>query len=201
MFYILPSIGISAGGQFFVFFQMFFAYTSDISDVRGEDSKTKFTRFLIAEVRSHPDTQGSTPCLMSGLSLLRGGDRLLCGGRHVQRPGLHCGLHVRHRAHDRSQVTSKFQTIFRKMCLVGVVYAFLVMEPKLTKKLDNNNEKEEKTEFNVTTLLLNTFTVALKRRKGKHKSLLILAVISFTLFEAVFPVDDTLLFVHFKVLF
>ena len=87
------------------------------------------------------------------------------------------------------------------MCLVGVVYAFLVMEPKLTKKLDNNNEKEEKTEFNVTTLLLNTFTVALKRRKGKHKSLLILAVISFTLFEAVFPVDDTLLFVHFKVLF
>ena len=58
MFYILPSIGISAGGQFFVFFQMFFAYTSDISDVRGEDSKTKFTRFLIAEVRSQPDTQG-----------------------------------------------------------------------------------------------------------------------------------------------
>ena len=55
------------------------------------------------------------------------------------------------------------------MCLVGVVYALLVMEPKLTKKLiDNNNEKEEKTEFNVTTLLLNTFTVALKRRKGKQ---------------------------------
>ena len=50
LFYILPSIGISAGGQFFVFFQMFFAYTSDIADVRGEDSKTKFSRFLIAEV-------------------------------------------------------------------------------------------------------------------------------------------------------
>ena len=49
-FYILPSIGISVGGQFFVFFQMFFAYTSDISDTRGEDSNTKFTRFIIAEV-------------------------------------------------------------------------------------------------------------------------------------------------------
>ena len=50
LFYVLPSIGISAGGQFFVFFQMFFAYTSDIADVRGEESNKKFTRFLIAEV-------------------------------------------------------------------------------------------------------------------------------------------------------
>ena len=75
------------------------------------------------------------------------------------------------------------------------------MENNLTTKRENNNqdEKDEKKKLNITTLLLNTFTVALKRRKGKLQTLLILAIISFTLFEAVFPVDDTLLFVHFKV--
>ena len=71
----------------------------------------------------------------------------------------------------------------------------------MTTKRENNNqdEKDEKKKLNITSLLLNTFTVALKRRKGKLQTLLILAIISFTLFEAVFPVDDTLLFVHFKV--
>ena len=46
--YLLPSIGISLGGQFFVFFQMFFAYTSDYSNYVQEGDR-KFTRFLIAE--------------------------------------------------------------------------------------------------------------------------------------------------------
>ena len=71
----------------------------------------------------------------------------------------------------------------------------------MTTRKENNNqdEKDEKKKLNITTLLLNTFTVALKGRKGKLQTLLILAIISFTLFEAVFPVDDTLLFVHFKV--
>ena len=46
--YLLPSIGISFGGQFFVFFQMFFAYTSDYSNHVREGDR-KFTRFLIAE--------------------------------------------------------------------------------------------------------------------------------------------------------
>ena len=47
-FYLLPSIGISIGGQFFVFFQMFFAYTSDYSNYVQEGDR-KFTRFLIAD--------------------------------------------------------------------------------------------------------------------------------------------------------
>ena len=47
--YILPSIGISLGGQFFVFFQMFFAYTSDVSELKGENADYKFRRFIIAE--------------------------------------------------------------------------------------------------------------------------------------------------------
>ena len=47
-FYLLPSIGISIGGQFFVFFQMFFAYTSDYSNYVQEGDR-KFTRFLMAE--------------------------------------------------------------------------------------------------------------------------------------------------------
>ena len=46
--YLLPSIGISLGGQFFVFFQMFFAYTSDYSNYVQEGDR-KFTRFLMAE--------------------------------------------------------------------------------------------------------------------------------------------------------
>ena len=68
-FYILPSIGISVGGQFFVFFQMFFAYTSDISDTRGEDSNTKFTRFIIAEVFSiHSRLSASlAPCFQGSV--------------------------------------------------------------------------------------------------------------------------------------
>ena len=53
IFYILPSVGISIAGQFFVFFQMFFAYTSDISDRLQESNNTKFTRFIIAEVENH----------------------------------------------------------------------------------------------------------------------------------------------------
>ena len=36
---------------------MFFAYTSDIADGQGEDSGTKFTRFLIAEVLCHVNDQ------------------------------------------------------------------------------------------------------------------------------------------------
>ena len=84
--------------------------------------------------------------------------------------------------------------------IVAVVYALFVMENNLTIKNENNNaDEDEKKKLNFTSLLLNTFTVALRRRKGKQKTLLILAIISFTLFEAVFPVDDTLLFVHFKV--
>ena len=47
--YILPSIGISLGGQFFVFFQMFFAYTSDVSEEKRESADYKFRRFIIAE--------------------------------------------------------------------------------------------------------------------------------------------------------
>ena len=47
--YILPSIGISLGGQFFVFFQMFFAYTSDVSEEKKESADYKFRRFIIAE--------------------------------------------------------------------------------------------------------------------------------------------------------
>ena len=47
--YILPSIGISLGGQFFVFFQMFFAYTSDVSETNKESADHKFRRFIIAE--------------------------------------------------------------------------------------------------------------------------------------------------------
>eukprot|EP00092_Neocalanus_flemingeri_P020690 GFUD01022421.1.p1 GENE.GFUD01022421.1~~GFUD01022421.1.p1 ORF type:complete len:371 (+),score=25.84 GFUD01022421.1:115-1113(+) len=47
-FYLLPSLGISLGGQFFVFFQMFFAYTSDFSNYVQEGDR-KFTRFLMAE--------------------------------------------------------------------------------------------------------------------------------------------------------
>ena len=73
------------------------------------------------------------------------------------------------------------------------------MEKNLTSKKENNNVMDMTKDLSVATLLSNTFTVALKRRKEKQKSVLILAVISFTLFEAVFPVDDTLLFVHFKV--
>ena len=46
--YLLPSLGISLGGQFFVFFQMFFAYTSDYSNYVQEGDR-KFTRFLMAE--------------------------------------------------------------------------------------------------------------------------------------------------------
>ena len=74
----------------------------------------------------------------------------------------------------------------------------------MTMKKENNNDdddEDEKKKLNFTSLLLNTFTVAFRRRKGKQKTLLILAIISFTLFEAVFPVDDTLLYVHFKVYF
>ena len=95
---------------------------------------------------------------------------------------------------------------------VAVAYALFVMKNNLTrKKENNNNEDDEKKEnssyededkekkLNLTTLFLNTFTVALRRRKGKQQMLLILAIISFTLFEAVFPVDDTLLYVHLKV--
>ena len=84
---------------------------------------------------------------------------------------------------------------------VAVVYALIVMKSNLTKKKENNNDEDEEKEMelNLTTLLLNTFTVALRRRKGKQQMLLILAIISFTLFEAVFPVDDTLLYVHLKV--
>ena len=48
-YYILPSIGISLGGQFFVFFQMFFAYTSDVSETNKESADHKFRRFIIAE--------------------------------------------------------------------------------------------------------------------------------------------------------
>ena len=48
-YYILPSIGISLGGQFFVFFQMFFAYTSDVSETNRESADHKFRRFIIAE--------------------------------------------------------------------------------------------------------------------------------------------------------
>jgi len=47
-YYMLPSLGISLGGQFFVFFQMFFAYTSDYSDSQQEGNR-KFTRFIMAE--------------------------------------------------------------------------------------------------------------------------------------------------------
>ena len=43
-FYMLPSLGISIGGQFFVFFQMFFAYTSDYSASQGEGDR-RFTRW------------------------------------------------------------------------------------------------------------------------------------------------------------
>ena len=50
VYYVIPSIGISIGGQFFVFFQMFFAYTSDVSDFKNESSDVKFYRFIIAEV-------------------------------------------------------------------------------------------------------------------------------------------------------
>ena len=49
-----------------------------------------------------------------------------------------------------------------------------------------------------TTLLLNTFTVLLKRRREKERLLLVLLVISFVLFEMTFPVDDNLLYIHFK---
>ena len=49
LYYILPSIGISLGGQFFVFFQMFFAYTSDVSEEKRESADYKFRRFIIAE--------------------------------------------------------------------------------------------------------------------------------------------------------
>ena len=49
LYYILPSIGISVGGQFFVFFQMFFAFTSDVSELNRESADYKFRRFIIAE--------------------------------------------------------------------------------------------------------------------------------------------------------
>ena len=74
------------------------------------------------------------------------------------------------------------------------------MEPKLTRVSDNNNEeKSEELQLSLRTLLLNTFTVPLRRRGPGQRLLLILAIASFVIFEAVFPVDDTLLYLHFKV--
>ena len=74
------------------------------------------------------------------------------------------------------------------------------MEPKLTQVSDNNNdEKSGELQLSPRTLLLNTFTVPLRRRDPGQRLLLILAIASFVIFEAVFPVDDTLLYLHFKV--
>ena len=74
------------------------------------------------------------------------------------------------------------------------------MEPKLTRVSDNNNEeKSGELQLSPRTLLLNTFTVPLRRRDPGQRLLLILAIASFVIFEAVFPVDDTLLYLHFKV--
>ena len=63
---------------------------------------------------------------------------------------------------------------------------------------ENNNNEKKMREESWTTLLLNTFTVLLKRRREKERLLLVLLVISFVLFEMTFPVDDNLLYIHFK---
>ena len=85
--------------------------------------------------------------------------------------------------------------------LVATVYAAIVMKIKIEIVSENNNNSEEKKKpkLELTKMFLNTFTVAFKKRDGKLKSLLLLSIFSFVLYEVVFPVDDTLLYLHLKV--
>ena len=75
-----------------------------------------------------------------------------------------------------------------------------MMKWNLNRKLENNNNiKEKSANEGMLESLLNTFTVPLKRRRQKLRPVLILAIISFVIFELPFPVDDNLLFLHMKV--
>ena len=49
------------------------------------------------------------------------------------------------------------------------------------------------------SLFVETFTVVLRRRSGRERSLVLLATLGFVLFETPFPIDDNLLFIHLKV--
>ena len=85
------------------------------------------------------------------------------------------------------------------LVIVGIVYAALVMESNIIISENNNQEKKTSHHEGLMKLLLNTFTVIFQRREGRGRQLLILLVISFVLFEMTFPVDDNLLYLHFRV--
>lgn len=74
---------------------------------------------------------------------------------------------------------------------VSIVYAYI--------KMGSERRKACEVKLNPVSLFVETFTVVLRARPGRERSLVILATVGFVLFEAPFPIDDNLLFIHLKV--
>ena len=74
---------------------------------------------------------------------------------------------------------------------VAILYAYI--------KMRSERRKLSEVQLNPVSLFVETFTVVLKKRPGRERSLVLLATLGFVLFETPFPIDDNLLFIHLKV--